>query len=249
MSNFRRTGGFMQMTPLVKNLIIINVAIFLVDYLIFPQLNSYLAVYYPSNPDFKPYQLVTHMFAHAGFAHIFFNMFALWNFGCIVEQMLGIKRFFLLYFISGFGAIAAHLLINGLMIYHHIGTFNLQPDAFINTEGLKLLSTNPDANWLPYVSNVFLQNQYISVMLGASGAINGIVAAFAYLFPNTELILLFFPVPIKAKYAIPGILILYDLGYGSFANTGVAHYAHIGGAITGFLLVYFWNKTNKSTFY
>lgn len=249
MSNFRRTGGFLQMTPLVKNLIIINVAVFLVGYFIFPQLNFYLSVYYPSNPDFKPYQLVTHMFAHAGIAHLFFNMFALWNFGCVVEQLIGSKRFFILYFVSGLGAIAIHLLVNALMIYHQAGTINLQPGAFINAEGLKLLSTNPDANWLPYVSNIFLKDEYFSMMLGASGAIYGITAAFAFLFPNTELIMLFFPVPIKAKYSIPGILILYDLGYGSFASTGVAHFAHVGGALTGFLMIYFWNKTNKSTFY
>lgn len=238
------------MTPIVKNLIIINVVVFLVSNFIYPDLNNYLAIYYPSNPEFRPYQLVTHMFAHASFSHILFNMFALWNFGNIIEQVLGSKRFFTLYFVSGFGAIFLHLLINGLMIYHQIGTFNLQLTDFISAEGLHLLSNNlPFDDVNAYVKNPFLRDQYFSMMLGASGAIYGVTAAFAYLFPNTELMLILFPVPIKAKYLIPGILILYDLGYGSFVNSGVAHFAHIGGAIFGFCLVFYWNKTNKTTFY
>ena len=158
------------------------------------------------HPNFKPYQIFTHMFTHAGFAHIFFNLFTLWMFGRVLESVWGPKKFLLFYLICGLGAAAAHLAVQ------------------------------------------YLTGGY-SFAVGASGAVMGVMVGFAYLFPNTELMLLFPPIPIKAKWLI-AILIAFDL-FGGLGRTGsgIAHWAHIGGAATGFLLVLIWNKTNKKTFF
>jgi rhomboid-like protein len=149
------------------------------------------------------------MFAHSpgSLFHILFNMFGLWMFGRVLENVWGSKRFLLFYFICGIGAAAAHLLIQ-----EFTGDF--------------------------------------SIALGASGAIMGIFAAFAYLFPNTELFIMFIPVPIKAKWAVLGLAAL-DLfgGIASFSNDNVAHFAHLGGALTGFILVLIWNRTSRKKFY
>jgi membrane associated rhomboid family serine protease len=196
--------------PIIKNLIIINVLVYLAQITLDRQLEltARLALY-PINFGFKPYQLATHMFAHSpgSLFHILFNMFGLWMFGRVLENVWGSKRFLLFYFICGIGAAAAHLLIQ-----EFTGDF--------------------------------------SIALGASGAIMGIFAAFAYLFPNTELFIMFIPVPIKAKWAVLGLAAL-DLfgGIASFSNDNVAHFAHLGGALTGFILVLIWNRTSRKKFY
>jgi rhomboid-like protein len=249
MNQFRRFGGLMDMTPVVKNLILLNILVF-VACLIYPSLTNIFAMHYPSNPEFKPWQLITHMFTHGGWMHIFFNMFALYSFGSVLEneRVLGTKRFAFLYLFSGFGAIFFHLLINAIIVWSNVHTLNLQPQMFISQHGIEMANNGIEItkNELTYPS---LAPIYFSELVGASGAIYGLLAGFGYLFPNTPLIFLFMPVPIKAKYFIPLLLILYDISYGSLGRDGVAHTAHIGGAIFGFLLVLFWNKTNKQTFY
>lgn len=195
---------FMQTTPVVLNLIIINALVFFIQMMFDgqdEQITGRIALFPYDTPFFKPYQLVTHMFAHGGFFHLFFNMFVLWMFGTMLEKVWGPKRFFIFYFACGLAAGVAHLL---------------------------------------------LQN---APAVGASGAIMGLFAAFAYLFPNTELIIFPIPVPVKAKYAV-AIMAAFDLFGGVYsAGSNIAHFAHLGGLGMGFILVLIWNKTNKKTFY
>ena len=219
-----------NLTPVAKNLIILNVIVFIACF-IYPDISNILAMHYPTNPAFKPWQIVTHLFTHGGIFHILFNMYALYSFGSVLEndRVLGSKRFAFLYLFSGLGAIAFHLAVQAFVVYQQIGTVYLTPTEIGN--------------------NLTLANIYYPGLVGASGAIYGLLAAFGYLFPNAPLAFMFIPVPIKAKYMIPLVIIGFDI---MFAQTGVgniAHTAHIGGAIFGFLLVLYWNKTNKKKFY
>jgi len=198
-----------KITPVVLNIIIINVIVYLaaVSLSFMPD----LAVYYPTMPQFKPYQLVTHFFMHskAGFNHILFNMLGLFFLGPMVERTLGGKNFLILYILSAFGALIAHFGVD-------------------------------------YYQQVVYGIDRFPGLVGASGAIYGVVIAFVTLFPNTKLMLLFPPIPIKAKYLGLGY-IAYDL-YNGFmgSQTGTAHFAHLGGALTGFLLIkFFFNIYNK----
>lgn len=192
--------------PVVKNLLIINALVFAAQ-LLFAQkgtdLVEYGGLFHWHLADFKPYQFFTHMFMHGGWMHILFNMFGLWMFGRVLENIWGPKRFLLFYFICGFVAAVAQQAVGGF-----------------------------------------------EVAIGASGAIMGIFAAFAYLFPNTELYIMFIPFPIKAKWAVLGLAaIALFSGVANVAGDNVAHFAHLGGAATGFIIVLIWNKTNRKTFY
>lgn len=224
MSDFKyyRPNNF---PPIVKNLIIINVLVYVAQ-LIFKGLTNFLVLYPIQDPRFRPYQIATHMFAHSPdfFLHIVFNMLVLWMFGKILENVWGAKRFLLFYFICGIGAAALHLAIQYYLWQH--------------------------GNALLQQGNIAAAQQIfdrIGPALGASGAIMGIMVAFAYLFPNTELYLMFIPIPIKAKWAIIAYVV-YDLVSGINGGDNVAHFAHLGGAITGFILVLIWNR-NRKRFY
>lgn len=195
-----------NMTGVVKNLLIINVAVFVLTFFISPNLLNRFALFYPALPQFQPYQLVSHFFTHGGLGHIFFNMFGLVIFGSPLESLWGPKRFLIFYFVSALGAILLHFA----MIYFGV--------------------------IYPYP------------VVGASGALYGLLVAFGMKFPNTELMLLFLPIPIKAKYFIPA-LILIDLflGIANVSGDPIAHFAHLGGALFGFLLVLYWSgeETNN----
>jgi membrane associated rhomboid family serine protease len=246
MSEFRynRPSNF---PPVVKNLIIINALVFVGQltlentyhlterfmlYPIMPEALHSLLVekgVLDTYQKFQPYQIFTHMFSHSPtmFAHILFNMFALWMFGRVLENVWGAKRFLLFYLACGIGAAALHLTMQYFrceQLLHDIVT-----DAPVTSE------------------RIF---GAISPALGASGAIMGLFAAFAYLFPNTELIFLFIPFPIKAKWMVL-IMAGLDLfgGISNVSGDNVAHFAHLGGAITGFIIVFIWNKTNRRTLY
>ncbi len=203
----------MQLTDVVKNLLIINVLLFFAISFGMPQLKDpFFTLHFPANSDlFNPIQLVTHMFMHGGTTHLFFNMFALYMFGPPLENYMGPKKFLIFYLVSGFGAVALHLLV----WYFEIKGAGIDPAAVQGG------------------------------VLGASGAVFGLLAGFGTLFPETKLMLLFPPIPIKAKYfvLIYGAIELF-LGIGSF-NTGIAHFAHLGGAIFGFLLIQFWRKNGN----
>ncbi len=241
MSDFRyyRPSNF---PPVVKNLIIINVLVF-IGQLTIDHLTERLMLY-PIMPaglrswlteqnalddyqKFQPYQIFTHLFSHSPtmFAHILFNMFALWMFGRILENVWGPKRFLFFYLASGIGAAALHLAMQYYrceQVWQSIAAGNPVPPA-------KIFGA-------------------IAPALGASGAIMGLFAAFAFLFPNTELIFLFIPFPIKAKWMVL-IMVGLDLFGGFSSSDNVAHFAHLGGAITGFIIVFIWNKTNRKTLY
>lgn len=212
--------------PVVRNLIIINVLVFVVLQLGLG-LTDKLVLYPIQDSNFQPYQIATHMFAHSPqmIFHIVFNMLVLWMFGRVLENVWGPQRFLFFYFICGIGAAALHLGIQYFLWERAELLFNQG-----NIEAAQKLG------------------QRIGPALGASGAIMGIVVAFAYLFPNTELYIMFIPIPVKAKWAIL-VYVLYDLVFGITGGDNVAHFAHLGGAITGFILVLIWNKTNRKTFY
>jgi len=228
---------FGSLPPVVKNLLIINI-IFYIGTFIFPRAYELFSVFYPDSPSFHGWQVITYMFMHGNFAHIFFNMFALFMFGPIIEQILGSKRFINFYLITGLGALVLQFLVQGFEVYQLIGTPFAQD--YLNFDMLKGLvySNYPGLTQegLRKIAGI-----YSTPMVGASGAIFGILVAFGYLFPNTSLYLMFIPVPIKAKYFIPVyILIELFLGVSRFAGDSVAHFAHLGGALFGFLLIKLW---------
>lgn len=233
MSNFQFTRPD-RFPPIVKNLVIINALVFVAQ-LVFRDINltAKIGLWPIESEHFKPYQVATHMFAHSPtmIFHIMFNMFALWMFGRILENVWGAKRFLFFYLVCGIGAAAAHLAIN-YFEYKEI------LDAINQAERLG-----------DYRSAEFLRD-FPVYAVGASGAIMGIMAAFAYLFPNTQLYIMPFPFPVKAKWAVLGFAAI-DLfgGVAKISGDNIAHFAHLGGALTGFLLVLYWNKTNRKTLY
>jgi membrane associated rhomboid family serine protease len=224
-----------SLPPIVKNLIFINALFFLATEFLFRDIGDHglqgiLGLWPINNENFKPYQVFTHMFTHAGIMHIFFNMFTLWIFGRVLESIWGSKKFLLFYLVCGIGAAMAHMVV---------AYFQYQPIL----EALEFAKATGQTEYVERLQS------FGGYAVGASGAVMGVMVAFAYLFPNTELMLLFPPIPIKAKWLIL-ILIAFDL-FGGLGRTsdGIAHWAHLGGAAVGFLLVFIWNKTNKKTFY
>ena len=228
------------MPPVVKNLLIINVLIWLVM-AISPDADraftKYLALYYFSSPGFLPFQLFTYMFLHGGFTHLFFNMFALVMFGGTIERAMGSARFLFYYISVGIGAALIQMGVYAIYIHHLESFFDAATCNEIITRGWDLIQQNynysdPDAGAL----NSFVNRP----MVGASGAIYGVLLAFGFLFPNVPIYLFFIPIPIKAKWLIIGYFVLELFsGLGGLADN-VAHFAHIGGMIFGFLLLLYW---------
>lgn len=229
-----RPGSFQILPTIIKNLLIINGLVFLAQMVVGNSLGfsfeNVFALHTWQSDLFKPWQFVTHLFMHGGFGHIFSNMLALWMFGAILENLWGPQRFLMFYLMCGLGAALCHMVV----LYY-------ETDQLIE-----------QYNMLDYS----LQNQYRlaferkidEATVGASGAVFGCLAAFGYLFPNTYIYLYFF-VPIKAKWFV----ILYAAfelvtAIQNSAGDNVAHVAHLGGALVGFILVYYWNKNNRRNF-
>jgi membrane associated rhomboid family serine protease len=230
-----RPSRFEILPPVVKNLIIINALVFLAQNTIkdtpYGSMEDLFALHTWQSELFKPWQFITHMFMHGGFSHILFNMFALWMFGSILENIWGQKRFLTFYFICGLGAALCHMIF----LY------------FENQDLIELFNSLDRYTQLGVEQNFY--DRLNSATVGASGAVFGCLVAFAYLFPNTYLYLYFF-VPVKAKWFVAGyILIELFSTFRNSAGDNVAHLAHLGGALFGFLLVYTWNKRNRRTFY
>lgn len=238
MANFRQSGlpGF---PPVVKYLIIINVVVWLLEVVTQSGwIIDYFALHDIRSSLFRPHQFLTYMFLHESyndrgqvvFAHIFFNMFALWMFGSTLENYWGSKRFLNFYLICGIGAV----IINMIIMYIH------------NTALIHQYSAAVD----PDTAAVY-RDQILNVpLLGASGAIFGVLVAFGYTFPNTEMILIPIPFPIKAKWLVIGYVLLeLFLGISPTKGDDVAHFAHLGGALVGFITVFIWNKTHRRDFY
>ena len=237
------------MPDVVKNLLILNGLAFVALIVLDMQgvsLNRVAGLYYWQSPQFQPYQLVTHMFMHGGLMHIFFNMFALWMFGSPLEQVWGPKRFLTYYLATGLGAAALHLLV---LHFQYVGvTAGMDPEAIrqVLREGTQIISQGK--NYIdPQMAEL---NRLLNVpTVGASGAVYGILLGFGMLFPNTRLMMLFFPVPIKAKYFVVGyaLLELY-MGFANNPGDNVAHSAHLRGMLFGFILIKPWQK-QRNEFY
>lgn len=230
-----RPSRFEILPPVIKNLLIINGLFFLAQNTIkttpFGTLEDLFALHTWQSELFKPWQFITHMFMHGDFGHILFNMFALWMFGSILENIWGQKRFLTFYFICGLGAALSHMIFLYFENERLIGLFN-SLDRFSQME----------------VQTIFTE-RLNAATVGASGAVFGCLAAFGYLFPNTYLYLYFF-VPVKAKWFVIGYIVIELVStFRNSAGDNVAHLAHLGGALFGFLLVYTWNKRNRRTFY
>jgi membrane associated rhomboid family serine protease len=204
-----------QLTEVVKNLLIINVIMYILFHVIKIMSPIEMALFYPASLYFKPYQLVTHMFMHANFTHLLMNMIGLYFFGPPLEHLFGSKRFFIFYMFSGLGAFLLHFF----MMFLQVGFFDIPQEILLNP------------------------NNPINIpILGASGAVFGLLVGFGMKFPNQRIMLLFPPIPMKAKVFV----LLYAglelfLGFGGF-QTGIAHFAHLGGALFGFLLILYWDK-------
>jgi membrane associated rhomboid family serine protease len=260
----------MNITPVVKQLLIINILFFLGSQLV-PVTYDLFALVYPESDSFRGWQLITHMFMHAPFpniSHILFNMLALYSFGSTLEHFWGGKKFLFFYISCGLGAALLHTAVSYYEIHSllsNVASLNLSTSELhqlLNADYSVLFDDNGKMV-AGEINSIFErvkcnQDQFNSIaqasmatkstVVGASGAIYGLLVAFAFMMPNAELALLFIPVPIKAKYFVPGILAIdLFLGFkgGSIfgaGSTGIAHFAHVGGAITGFLMMWFWKK-------
>lgn len=284
MSHYQ-AGGFNMLPPIVKNLLIINGIMFLATMVLQINfginLNQILGLHWIASEDFEWYQVITYMFMHGGFGHIFFNMFAVWMFGSAIENTWGSKRFLTYYIITGIGAAVLHYAI---MYFTDIAPIINLIDNFLHAPGpdtLKALlsehqfhinpnfhheinslyeETKLDLNAVAQGSTAdrHLENAYtflseyrqhflnLPVVVGASGSLFGLLLAFGMMFPNTRLFFIFLPVPIKAKYFVMGYGALeLFLGLQNSAGSNVAHFAHLGGMLFGFILIMFWRKFAK----
>jgi membrane associated rhomboid family serine protease len=236
-------------TDTVKHLLIINVLMFLGTMFVGngELFYRWFALYFPENSLFQPWQIITHMFMHGGFAHIAFNMFALWMFGTAVEANLGSRKFLFLYISAGLGAVLFQL---GFYYYQYMPVeSDLIASGLLKGEINEMLSTGKVIRDITQVQFNQLQeliNIHRTSMVGASGCIMGVLAAFGIMNPNAELMLIFLPIPIKAKYFIPGIIILDIIsaftGQSFFSPSNTAYLAHVGGAVIGALIMWYWKK-------
>ena len=248
-----------RITETVKVLLIINVIFFLGTMLMFPQAQDLFALWFPENSHFHFWQPLTHMFMHdqSGIMHILFNMYALWAFGSAVEANIGKNKFIFFYFSAGLGAALIHLAVNYFYYYQgyqaltEAGLSASEISAYVN-DAFSSIVNNQGRYTVP--GNVTdmeavkgMMEAFSTPAVGASGAVYGVLVAFGMLFPNAELMLIFLPVPIKAKFFIPALLLL-DLFSGltgfSLFGQNIANFAHIGGALFGFIMMWYWKKNS-----
>mgnify|MGYP000588378422 CR=1 FL=1 len=237
----------MRMTETVKQLLIINIIFFIGSQLVslaYPM----FSLYYPESANFKLWQILTHMFMHGSVTHIAFNMFALYSFGSTLEHFWGGKKFLFFYMSCAIGAFIFYNFLGAYELWKvkdqlmHLGYSMGELTGYLTDQIDFPIRNDSD---VPLIES-FLQKSY-TPMVGASGAIFGIMAGFAYLFPNTELQMMFFPMPIKAKYLIGGyFLVELYLSFQQIQGDNVAHLAHVGGAVIGFIFVFIWNRNRKS---
>ncbi len=270
--SFFGSGSGLAMPPVVKNIIIVNAILFAGTWLTTDVFNSdfmwrHLALFSVKSPLFEPHQVITHIFMHANFAHIFFNMFGVFMFGRILEQLWGSKKMLIFYTVTGLGAAFIHLTVNYIQmssmlnlanefssapsytLFHEIVTrfgsrtgnydqiMSFMQQWFYKPDDLSFIETGRS-----YVAEILYGNLNIPTV-GASGAVFGLLIAFAMMFPDAELMLIFLPIPIKAKYFVPFYALLeLFFGVAGFQWDNVAHFAHLGGALFGFLMVKYWKR-------
>ena len=236
-----------RLTDAIKHLLIINVLFFGATALYGDRMYEWFALWFPKNGNFELWQMVSHMFMHGGLAHIGFNMYALWAFGTPLERMWGKNKFIFFYFSAGLGAAFIHTGVN--YYYFNEGIEALISSGLAKNEILEVIAGGQySPGWYDLAPKSTIDNflsAYNTPAVGASGAIYGILVAFGMSYPNSELFLIFLPIPIKAKIFIP-VLIALDLfsgitGYGIFGQ-GIAHFAHVGGALAGFVMMWYWKK-------
>ncbi len=235
--NFERRGLF-DLPPVVKVLLIINVAMYILSMLM-PELGMKLAVYSFKSGFFHPYQLISHMFMHGSFWHLFFNMFALYMFGKVLEEYWGQKRFFFYYFFTGLGAALLHLLVINIEISSLISHMTSEQVNMVMKEGGDILLQGK--NYTDFqMANLNLMINTPTV--GASGAIYGLLLAFGMIFPNV-IIYVYFAIPMKAKYLIMIFTAIeIYMGFMNRSGDNVAHFAHLGGMLFGLILILIWKK-------
>ena len=268
-----RPSGFSLLTPVVKNLLIINGIFYLATVVLESRLGidltEKLGLHYFTSDKFSPYQFISYMFMHGSFMHVFFNMFALWMFGNVLENYWGSKRFFIYYFVTGIGAALIHMGYTGyemIKINNAMQAFSNTPSAeafmevikdnfpvYEQSEQIQSLAIE----WARHPTDTSYTNQAMEFfgelisakidvpIVGASGAVFGILLAFGMMFPNT-LLYIYFAIPIKAKYfvIIYGLIELFS-GIQNAEGDNVAHFAHLGGMLFGFILIKYWQRKNN----
>jgi len=233
-----------RLTEAIKHLIIINVIFFIATQLYGEQLLQWLALYFPENENFKLWQVISHMFMHGGLMHIAFNMYGLWAFGSPLERAWGKNKFLFFYFSAGLGAALLHIASN---YYFFNDGLSALVEAGVNQNQIldTLNSGKYSPSWYSMTSQSSVDamvSAFSTPAVGASGAVYGVLVAFAFMYPNAELMMIFLPIPIKAKYFVP-LIILGDLIFGvTNTGTGIAHFAHIGGALVGLIMMWYWKK-------
>ena len=243
---------FQNLPPVTKNLLLINILVYFVSLVLSSRgvdMIHILGSHYFGSVFFEPYQIITHMFMHSvsDFMHILFNMLLLVMFGAHLEKIWGAKRYFIFYIACGLGS---YLLYSSIGIYN---LFELKNELITLGYDVQQIDIDFSRGMIPVTGAPSIIKEYyhynVSSLVGASGAIFGLLAGFAILFPNTELMLLFPPIPIKAKYLIGGYIV-FEI-YNSIYKSGdtVAHLAHVGGAIVGIILVLIWKKQDRKNFY
>lgn len=274
-----RPSRFQILPPVVKNLLIVNGILYLATVVLENKfgydLSEYLGLHFPSSQYFYPHQFISHLFMHGSFLHIFSNMFGLWMFGNMLENLWGGKRFFIYYMVCGLGAAFIQTLFTWYeieQVRHAVENYAAQANPVdfklfltrykgfvlseqyehINNMYMAWQQSPKDVSFINEsvsIANDILKNKTDVATVGASGAVFGILLAFGMLFPNT-IIYIYFAIPMKAKYFV----ILYGLFelYSGFQNNpadNVAHFAHIGGMLFGFIMIKWWNKKNRQQFY
>lgn len=229
-------NNFRNIPTVTKSILIISVLAFLATSLLSSKVDlvRILGLHYFLASDFKPYQFVTYIFMHGSIMHIFFNMFAVFMFGAVLENLWGPRRFLIFYIFTGLGAALTQLAV----YYFHISPILQEWQAAYNATHDYMVQTQMLEDKKQFL------NQF--VVVGASGSLFGLLIAFGILFPNAELMMLFLPIPIKAKYfvAIYGAIELFS-GLANNANDNVAHFAHLGGMLFGFILLMIWRQKSR----
>jgi len=235
----------LNIPPVVKNLILANVVFYLITVVLEQMgtnLYTVLGLHFPLSDKFKLHQVFTHMFMHGSITHIFFNMFALYMFGRVLESVWGPKRFLTFFLVTGMGAAVLHSFVNYIEYQSLVSKMSAEQVAYVKEVGTQIWSEGKNfSDPLSGKLNILMNTPTV----GASGAVFGILLGFGMLFPNTELMLLFPPIPIKAKYFVMGYgaLELY-LGFAQ-PGSNVAHFAHLGGMLFGYFMIRHWRKNSK----